>query len=151
MRLIDASPAPVQQGNLLLWQLGAMQAGDERTVTMQLIPEQEGELGSVARVSFEAAASVRTISTRPELKIVQRVPEHGVLIGQQLEIELEISNPGTAMRPAWCCKKMSPKDWSIRRDGNWTTRSARLHRAKCVGRFCGCGLCHRESFKTQSD
>ncbi len=94
MRLIDASPAPVMQGDMLLWQLGAMAAGDERTVTMQLIPEQEGELGSVARVSFEAAASVRTISTRPELKIVQRAPEK-VLIGQQLEIELEVSNPGS--------------------------------------------------------
>ena len=94
MRLIDASPAPLQQGNLLLWQLGVMPAGDERTVTMQLVPEQEGELGSVARVSFEAAASVRTIATRPELKIVQRAPET-VLIGQQLEIELEVSNPGT--------------------------------------------------------
>jgi uncharacterized repeat protein (TIGR01451 family) len=95
MRLVDASPAPIQQGNLLMWELGAMPAGDERTITMQLIPEQEGELGSVARVSFEAAASVRTISTRPELKIVQQVPEQGVLIGQQLEIELEVSNPGS--------------------------------------------------------
>lgn len=94
MRLVDASPAPVQQGNLLVWQLGALPAGDERTVTMQLVPETEGELGSVARVTFEAAASVRTISTRPELKIVQRAPEK-VLIGQQLEIELEVSNPGT--------------------------------------------------------
>ncbi len=95
MKLIDASPSPVQQGDLLLWQIGSMPAGDERTITMQLVPEQEGELGSVARVSFEAAASVRTISTRPELKIVQRVPEQGVLIGQQLEIELEVSNPGS--------------------------------------------------------
>lgn len=94
MRLVDASPAPVQQGSLLMWQLGALPAGDERTVTMQLVPETEGELGSVARVTFEAAASVRTISTRPELKIVQRAPEK-VLIGQQLEIELEVSNPGT--------------------------------------------------------
>lgn len=95
MRLIDASPSPLQQGTMLMWELGAMPAGDERTITMQLLPEQEGELGSVARVSFEAAASVRTISTRPELKIVQRVPEQGVLIGQQLEIELEVSNPGS--------------------------------------------------------
>jgi uncharacterized repeat protein (TIGR01451 family) len=95
MRLVDASPTPAMQGNQLLWQLGAMPAGDERTVTMQLIPEQEGELGSVARVTFEAAASVRTISTRPELKIVQRVPVEKVLIGQQLEIDLEVSNPGT--------------------------------------------------------
>ncbi len=95
MRLVDASPSPIQQGTMLMWELGAMPAGDERTITMQLIPEQEGELGSVARVSFEAAASVRTISTRPELKIVQRIPEQGVLIGQQLEIELEVSNPGS--------------------------------------------------------
>ncbi len=94
MRLADASPAPVQQGNQLLWQLGAMPAGGERTLTMQLIAETEGELGSTARVSFEAAASVRTISTRPELKIVQRARET-VLVGQLLEIELEVSNPGT--------------------------------------------------------
>jgi uncharacterized repeat protein (TIGR01451 family) len=94
MRLVDASPTPTQQGNQLLWQLGSLPAGDERTVTMQLVPEAEGELGSVARVTFEAAASVRTISTRPELKITQRAPAK-VLIGQQLEIELEVSNPGT--------------------------------------------------------
>ncbi|TWU20148.1 Large cysteine-rich periplasmic protein OmcB precursor [Novipirellula galeiformis] len=94
MRLVDASPLPEQQGEILVWNLGPMPAGDERTVTMQLVPEQEGELGSVARVTFEAAASVRTISTRPELRVVQRAPEQ-VLIGQQLEIEVEVSNPGT--------------------------------------------------------
>lgn len=94
MRLLDASPTPVMRGDLLVWQLGSMRAGDERTVTMQLEPIEEGELGSVARVTFEAAASVRTISTRPQLKVAQSAPEK-VLIGQQLEIELEISNPGT--------------------------------------------------------
>ncbi|MEC8473799.1 MAG: hypothetical protein VXZ38_04040 [Planctomycetota bacterium] len=95
MRFVEASPSAKQLGEQLLWELGSMAAGEERTITMQLVPEQEGELGSVARVSFEAAASVRTLSTKPELKIVQRVPEQGVLIGQQLEIEIEVSNPGT--------------------------------------------------------
>ncbi len=94
MRLVDASPAPTIQGDTLSWQLGSLPAGDERTVTLQLVAEEEGELGSVARVTFEAAASVRTISTRPQLNIVQRAPEK-VHIGQQLEIELEVSNPGT--------------------------------------------------------
>ena len=94
MRLVDASPSPILQGDSLVWELGAMSVGDERTLTLQLVPEQEGELGSVARVTFEAAASVRTISTRPELKIIQKAPPK-VLIGQQLEIELEVSNPGT--------------------------------------------------------
>ncbi|MAI34063.1 MAG: hypothetical protein CMM07_20640 [Rhodopirellula sp.] len=94
MRLADASPAPQIQGNLLMWQIGSMPAGDERTITLQLIPEQEGELGSVARVSFEAAASVRTIATRPVLNIEQQAPEK-VLIGQQVEIALELSNTGS--------------------------------------------------------
>ncbi|MEM6365649.1 MAG: hypothetical protein AAF745_14570, partial [Planctomycetota bacterium] len=94
MQLIDAKPEPLMQANQLLWQLGAMPAGDERSITMQLVPQTEGELGSVATVSFGAAASVRTRSTRPELKIVQRVRQD-VLIGQQLEIDLEVSNIGT--------------------------------------------------------
>ncbi len=94
MQLIDATPAPTMQGDMLVWQLGAMPAGDERSITMQLVPQEEGELGSVARVTFEAAASVRTRSTRPELKITQRAPQK-VLIGQQLEIELEVANVGT--------------------------------------------------------
>lgn len=96
MQLVDATPQPLagSQNGTMVWQLGAMPAGDERSITMQLIPREEGELGSVARVTFEAAASVRTRSTRPQLKITQRAPQK-VLIGQQLEIELEISNIGT--------------------------------------------------------
>lgn len=96
MQLVDATPQPLagSQNGTMVWQLGAMPAGDERSITMQLVPREEGELGSVARVTFEAAASVRTRSTRPELKITQRAPQK-VLIGQQLEIELEIANIGT--------------------------------------------------------
>ena len=55
MRFVEASPSAKQLGEQLLWELGSMAAGEERTITMQLVPEQEGELGSVARVSFEAA------------------------------------------------------------------------------------------------
>ena len=95
MRFKDATPQPQSDGKgQLAWQLGALAAGEERTVTMDLIPVEEGELGSVARVTFETAASVRTMSTRPELKIVQNAPK-SVLVGQQLEIEVEVSNPGT--------------------------------------------------------
>ncbi len=94
MQLVDATPTPIMQGDMLVWQLGAMPAGDERSITLQLVAQEEGELGSVARVTFEAAASVRTRSTRPELKITQKAPAK-VLIGQQLEIELEVANVGT--------------------------------------------------------
>jgi uncharacterized repeat protein (TIGR01451 family) len=94
MTLIESTPQAQRNGDHLVWQLGALEPGGERTVSLQLVPDVEGELGSVARVSFEAAASVRTVSTRPALKVTQRAPAQ-VLIGQQLEIELEVSNPGT--------------------------------------------------------
>ncbi|MEO1528692.1 MAG: hypothetical protein AAFX06_24995 [Planctomycetota bacterium] len=95
MRLDDASPRPDPKYQPeLVWDLGSLEPQQERTITLQLTPLQEGELGSVARVTFQAAASVRTISTRPELKIVQKANPQA-LIGQLVEIELEISNPGT--------------------------------------------------------
>jgi uncharacterized repeat protein (TIGR01451 family) len=95
MTLADATPRPNPEYQPeLVWELGDLEPNQERTITLQLTPQQEGELGSVARVSFQAAASVRTVSTRPAVKVVQRAPEK-VLIGQQLEIELEVSNPGT--------------------------------------------------------
>ncbi|KLU01529.1 60 kDa outer membrane protein [Rhodopirellula islandica] len=94
MRFNDASGNPVMQGDALTWELGSLPAGEQRIITMNLTPVEEGELGSIARVTFEAAASVRTRSTRPELKVTQHAPAK-VLIGQQLEIELEVSNVGS--------------------------------------------------------
>ncbi|WP_203328961.1 DUF11 domain-containing protein [Candidatus Laterigemmans baculatus] len=94
MQLVEVVPQAAEVDGLLCWQIGDLEPGGERTVTMRLIPEVEGELGSVARVTFEAAASVRTIATRPQLKLVQRAPEE-VLIGQQVEIEVELSNVGS--------------------------------------------------------
>ncbi|MEM0925169.1 MAG: hypothetical protein AAGJ83_03955, partial [Planctomycetota bacterium] len=94
-QLKDATPPPNPKFQPeLYWELGDLEPGEERVITLQLVPLQEGELGSVATASYQASASVRTISTRPELKVVQRAPEK-VLIGQQVEIELEVSNPGT--------------------------------------------------------
>ena len=95
MEIVDATPRPDPKFQPeLVWLLGDMEPNQEHTITLQLTPLQEGTLGSVARVTFNAAASVRTTSTRPALKIIQSAPEK-VLIGQQLEIELEVSNPGS--------------------------------------------------------
>ncbi len=94
MRLLDATPQPQVVQDQMSWNLGDVEPGGERAINLRLVPEMEGELGSVARVSFEAAASVRTVATRPELRIKQLAPAK-VLIGQQLEVYIEISNPGT--------------------------------------------------------
>jgi len=58
------------------------------------MPLVEGEIGSVAQVTFRAQASVRTVSTKPELVVKHTGPEK-VLIGEDVVFEITISNPGS--------------------------------------------------------
>ena len=92
---IDATPEPQQLPNgTLVWSFGALEPGQDRVVTMRLMPRQEGEIGSVAKVVCQAQASVRTVCTRPDLQIKQTAPAQ-VLIGDELQVLIEVSNPGT--------------------------------------------------------
>lgn len=78
----------------LTWNLGTMQPGDEVAISMQITPEAEGEIGSVAQVGFSGKATARTISTRPLLKIEHTAPKQ-VMIGQEVRLSVTITNPGS--------------------------------------------------------
>lgn len=78
----------------LVWKLGELAAGQETTIHMELVPESEGEIGSVASVKFAAQASVRTMSTLPKLSIKQWAPSE-ILGGDTITIGIEIANIGT--------------------------------------------------------
>ncbi len=94
-RLLRTSPVAQQNGpNGLTWKLGEMAAGAEQMLTIELIPESEGEIGSVASVNFAAQASVRTISTQPKL-LVKQLLEPLVLGGDSVKIIIDVSNTGT--------------------------------------------------------
>ena len=89
-------PATPNPQGILSWSLGAMSAGDERTVTLQLVPEVQGEVGSNAVVYFAAQASVRTVATLPKLELqVQSLPE--MLIGGRQSLSVVVKNSGTGM------------------------------------------------------
>ncbi len=94
-RLIDTTPPHQTAANgSLLWQLGTIQPGEETTIQLNVMPEAEGEIGSVATVSFQAHASVRTLCTRPALDVaVSATPK--VLVGEYVKFAIRISNPGT--------------------------------------------------------
>jgi uncharacterized repeat protein (TIGR01451 family) len=78
----------------LLWRLGELTAGQESTISMELIPESEGEIGSVASIKFEAQASVRTISTQPRVSVKQSGPAE-LLGGASTTIIIDVTNTGT--------------------------------------------------------
>ena len=94
-RFVSAQPAASRtpEGQLM-WEAGTLQPGDERAITIQLLPIAEGEIGSVAQVLFQSQASVRTICTKPELTIKHTGPQK-VLIGENITLDITISNPGT--------------------------------------------------------
>ncbi len=78
----------------LIWQLGTLKPGSETTVEMQLMPQAEGEIGSVATLHFEARASMRTKATRPQVAI-EVTAEPRVMVGAEMTLRIKISNPGS--------------------------------------------------------
>jgi uncharacterized repeat protein (TIGR01451 family) len=96
-RFVAAQPAiqPDNNGELL-WDLGDLPPGNERVIQLQLIPETEGEIGSVASVTFASLASVRTLATQPKITLTHNVAEQ-VLLSKSFAVQLKITNEGTGV------------------------------------------------------
>ncbi|MFO0791843.1 MAG: hypothetical protein U0805_20465 [Pirellulales bacterium] len=93
-KLISTSPNATPEGSQIVWQIGKLSPGEDRTVEMQLMPTSEGDIGSVATVSYTAQASVKTRCTMPQLAIRMTAASE-VMVGSQQHVKIEIKNPGS--------------------------------------------------------
>jgi uncharacterized repeat protein (TIGR01451 family) len=94
-RFQEANPQPSQtQGAKVLWKLGVMKPGDEKVIELRLVPESEGEIGSVAQVSFQAQVGAKSVVTRPKLEIRHQAPPQ-IHAGENATVALTISNTGS--------------------------------------------------------
>lgn len=93
-KLVNTTPKADIDASQLTWHIGSLSAGEERTVEMQLMPTVEGEIGSVATVSYAAQASAKTRCTMPQLAIRMTAPNE-VMIGQEQRVKIELRNPGS--------------------------------------------------------
>lgn len=96
-RLQNTKPQASQgaQGGLV-WSIGTLNPNEDVTVEMELMPTDEGEIGSVATVHFQTEASVRVKATRPLLAIEAQGPEK-VLKGEEIVLKISVSNPGSGI------------------------------------------------------
>lgn len=96
-RFVAAQPAiqPDNNGELV-WELGDLPPGNERVIQLQLIPDSEGEIGSVASVTFASLTSVRTLATQPKITLTHNVAEQ-VLLSKSFAVQLKITNEGTGV------------------------------------------------------
>ena len=94
-RLIDTSPSASQTADgALLWEMGTLEAGSQASATMEVMPMEEGEIGSVATVSFQASASAKSISTRPQLTL-EHTTDSKILVGDDVIFRIKLTNAGT--------------------------------------------------------
>lgn len=93
-----ATPVAAGAGNPgdLQWLLGALPPGGQARVGIDLMPIVEGDVGSVASVTFRADASLRSRATRPALEITAQ-PAAPVLVGEDSRVSITISNPGSGI------------------------------------------------------
>lgn len=93
-QLVGTAPKAQVAGAQVVWNLGTLAPGEERIVEMELLPTEEGELGSIATVTFAAQASAKVRCTKPELALRLTAPPR-VMIGEQHLVEIEVHNPGS--------------------------------------------------------
>jgi len=96
-RLLGTAP-PASRGarGELVWSLGTLQPGGGTSVEMQIMPTEEGEVGSVAAVRFQAEATARSTVTRPKL-VVETTGANRVLMGDETMLTFTVSNPGSGV------------------------------------------------------
>lgn len=77
----------------LVWELGSLKPGEERSVVLTLQPRQTGEIGSVAEVTFATPASMRVLVTKPQLAVEHSGPAK-VMIGDRVPLAITVRNLG---------------------------------------------------------
>jgi uncharacterized repeat protein (TIGR01451 family) len=105
--------APGVPSDELVWSLGELSPGGQARVVVELMPQAEGEIGSVASVSFRAEASVRSRATKPALSIQCSEPKP-VLIGRDAGLSITIANPGSGVATGVVLEGLLPENVSHR-------------------------------------
>jgi len=97
VRVLRTSPSAAQgtQG-MLVWTLGPLKPGDETVLEAEVMPLQEGDLGSVATVLIHAQASAKTKCTRPQLAVKTQIPPQA-MIGVEILVTMTVANTGSGV------------------------------------------------------
>lgn len=82
------------RGGELVWKGFELAPKEQREFLYEIIPQEEGEIGSIASLTYQAEISSRTLSTRPRLKVEVQTQKE-VLIGEPISLDISITNVGT--------------------------------------------------------
>ncbi|HEV7998434.1 MAG TPA: hypothetical protein VGP63_01060 [Planctomycetaceae bacterium] len=93
-KLSGTIPRAELTGKKLIWRIGTLGAGEQRKISIRVIPQEAGEIGSVATVNFVAEAAAETVVTAPRLEFKISAPSTARL-GEMVPFRFEVRNVGT--------------------------------------------------------
>jgi uncharacterized repeat protein (TIGR01451 family) len=94
VRYLGGDPMAEMGQNRLGWLVGTLEPNGERRMRVDLQPHGEGEIRSIASVTFTTAAVMRTQVVQPRLMVAVRAPEQAIA-GENVPFQILVSNPGT--------------------------------------------------------
>jgi uncharacterized repeat protein (TIGR01451 family) len=93
MSVTATEPKAVSEANVLMWELGTLMPKQEKNLTLRMVPDNKGNLGAQAWVTFTGSTSTRIRVCEPKLVLKAQAPEK-VMIGDAATFVLTVSNPG---------------------------------------------------------
>ncbi|QDT97545.1 COG1470 family protein [Gimesia aquarii] len=93
-KLTGTIPRAEQINDRIIWRLGSMGPGVEKKISIRVIPEKAGQIGSVATVNFVTEVAAATKITSPKLIIQSDSPE-AVKPGEITVVNYTITNSGS--------------------------------------------------------
>jgi uncharacterized repeat protein (TIGR01451 family) len=95
LTFVSCQPEPNNRIDALLtWNLGTIQAGSERVITVSVKPTAVGAFDHSATVTMMAGGKSRTVVREPKLRVEQSVSSAKILRGQPVQFKIAVSNPG---------------------------------------------------------
>ena len=107
VELVGTNPRVDRAGDTLLWELGELPAGGERTLSVQVEPTAAGTVGSVTVVRCDLSAAARTKVLAPRLAL-DAAPAGPVRAGRPFDLRLTVRNAGTAPTAAAAVRCLLP-------------------------------------------
>jgi uncharacterized repeat protein (TIGR01451 family) len=92
-RFVNAEPPPVTRGQTLLWELGDLEPGAERRLTVTIEPPAKGDFESKVTATCAAVNTLHARIARPRLELSMAGPERAT-VGGPVQFQLTLSNQG---------------------------------------------------------
>lgn len=96
VRLTETVPEPVAATDIVSWRFDRLDAGEQRSIMILLIPAERGEITASANVHFTSSVAKTFSVDEPMLSLAIQGPEK-VLLGEPASQIVTVSNPGTGV------------------------------------------------------